>query len=241
MKIVHIKVNSEVEYHKDIIKQKFEKWSLSLEPQHHHVYNHQISFLSEKLKNSQPIPSAILIPLVFNQYHELDVLVTVRHNKLSLFAGEVCMPGGKCEKNETHQETALRETKEEIGLKEDNIQILCEGPSLFNYRNEKLYIVYPVYGLIMKSFYAALSKNEVADVFTVSFSKVLECCVDSFGVPGSGILTNKVYRIIGLSHFAIALAASGYYRKKPHENCFSYIKKKNFFTDYFEYFPSPKL
>ncbi|XP_065659351.1 nudix hydrolase 3 [Hydra vulgaris] len=238
---VHIKVNSEVTFHKDIMKEKFKNWSTTLQQHYQEIYNSQIKLLPEKLNQSQPILSAILVPLLFNQYNDLYVLATVRHNSLSLFEGEVCMPGGKCEDSETPKETALRETLEEIGLHQDNIEILCEGPSILYYRNGKVYVVCPVYGLIKKSFYATLSKNEVIDIFTVNFSKVLEGYEGSLGVPGCGILTNKTFKIIGLSHFVIAIAASAYYRKMPHKKCFSYTNKSRFFTDFFEYYMIHKL
>ena len=38
-------------------------------------------------------------------------------------AGQVSFPGGRCDNNETAEETALRETYEEIGVHSDNIDI----------------------------------------------------------------------------------------------------------------------
>merc|ERR1711892_1069019 len=61
------------------------------------------------------VKSGILIPLcTVNGVPSL--LYNLRSSKLRAHRGEVCFPGGRKDENETVQQTALRESWEEIGL-----------------------------------------------------------------------------------------------------------------------------
>lgn len=68
--------------------------------------------------------SAILIPL-FNRENQLHVLFEKRANAIRQ-GGEVSFPGGEFDsiKDRDLQETALRETTEEIGIEKDKIRLL---------------------------------------------------------------------------------------------------------------------
>ena len=68
--------------------------------------------------------SAVLIPL-FKKKNQLHILFEKRANTIRQ-GGEVSFPGGEFDpdKDKDLQETALRETKEEIGIEKDKINIL---------------------------------------------------------------------------------------------------------------------
>ncbi len=113
--------------------------------------------------------SAILIPLIEieGEYH---ILFEERNAKIRQ-GSEICFPGGKVDSNIdcTFQDSAVRETVEELGLPRDNIEIL----GCFNTLTSHM-------GVIVNTFVAELkissiddlkpAPNEVARVFTLPVS-----------------------------------------------------------------------
>lgn len=73
--------------------------------------------------------SAVLIPLVAID-DTLHVIFEKRALHLSSQPGEICFPGGVVEKNETPLHAAVRETCEELNLREDQIEILGQMDSI---------------------------------------------------------------------------------------------------------------
>lgn len=70
----------------------------------------------------QPRPAAVLLLIVDRP--EPAVVLTVRSRKLSLHAGQVALPGGGREASESFPlGTALRETREEIGVGPDRVAV----------------------------------------------------------------------------------------------------------------------
>jgi 8-oxo-dGTP pyrophosphatase MutT (NUDIX family) len=70
------------------------------------------------------IPAAVLLPLVGREgsYH---ILLTKRTHKVKTHKGEISFPGGVYDQEDkTLEKTALRESFEEIGLREKDIEIL---------------------------------------------------------------------------------------------------------------------
>ena len=67
--------------------------------------------------------SAVLLPL-FNDNGCIKKLITQRALKLDHQPGDFCFPGGRTENNETPEQTAIRETFEETGIKEKDITII---------------------------------------------------------------------------------------------------------------------
>ena len=68
-------------------------------------------------------PAAVLLPL-FEENGEIKLLITQRALDLDRQHGDFCFPGGHAENNESPEETAVRETFEEIGIEEKDIDIL---------------------------------------------------------------------------------------------------------------------
>lgn len=108
---------------------------------------------------------AVLIPLV-ELDNKLHLLFEVRAEDLSTQPGEISLPGGRMEPGESREETALRETKEELRLLPKKIELLGE-----------LDFLVTVYNLIIYSFAGRLeikslkevdfNPGEVKDIFTV--------------------------------------------------------------------------
>ncbi|GMT14425.1 hypothetical protein PFISCL1PPCAC_5722 [Pristionchus fissidentatus] len=79
-----------------------------------------------------PTKSSVLIPVVeigtssvssSSPFDNLSVVLTKRSSLLRAHRGEICFPGGKCDKGETLEETALRETHEETGMEAGEFEL----------------------------------------------------------------------------------------------------------------------
>ncbi|WP_297098841.1 CoA pyrophosphatase [uncultured Draconibacterium sp.] len=68
-------------------------------------------------------PSSVLL-LLFPDDDGLKVCLIKRPTYMKHHAGQIALPGGRIEANESACETALRETHEEIGITEDKIRLL---------------------------------------------------------------------------------------------------------------------
>ena len=79
---------------------------------------------NEVVRTENLIEAAVLIPIV-ERNNGLKVILTKRSNNLKQHPGQVSFPGGKSEKTDKSLvATALRETKEEIGINNKNVEIL---------------------------------------------------------------------------------------------------------------------
>ncbi len=67
--------------------------------------------------------SSVLL-LLFIENDELTACLIKRPAHMKHHAGQIALPGGRIENGETAEETALRETFEEIGIEPDEIEIL---------------------------------------------------------------------------------------------------------------------
>ena len=109
-------------------------------------------------------PAAVLVPLVVRS-GGLQVLLTRRTDHLHDHAGQVSFPGGHREHSDANPvETALRETREEIGLAEDFIEVVG---FLDDYETGTGFRVTPVVSFVSEGFTLALDRFEVAEVFEV--------------------------------------------------------------------------
>ena len=108
---------------------------------------------------------AVLVPLV-EEGDKLSLLFEVRAATLRHQPGEVCFPGGAAEPGESPEETALRETAEELGLGREKIEL---GPRLPRRRHQAGFYTWPVVGRLLPGWREALKPNaaEVGEVFTV--------------------------------------------------------------------------
>ncbi|MBU3144782.1 CoA pyrophosphatase [Clostridium sp. CF012] len=126
-----------------------------------------------KNRDSKPIgefkESAVMI-LLMEDDGELDLVFEVRALKLRSQPGDVCLPGGKVEKDENPRETSIRETMEELNLERDQIEVIGDMD----------YYISP-YGNIMHAFVGKLkygqinpSEDEVNHIFKVPLKFFLE-------------------------------------------------------------------
>lgn len=126
----------------------------------------------EEGADSVPLtPAAILFPIV-SRGDGQTVLLTKRTAHLKDHPGQISFPGGRVEAADPSPvHTALRETTEEIGLGPAHVEILGFLPE---YRTVTGFRITPVVGLVTPPFELQLDSFEVAEVFEVPLSFLLD-------------------------------------------------------------------
>jgi len=115
--------------------------------------------------------AAVLVPLV-NRPEGVSVLLTRRTDHLSNHAGQVSFPGGRSDPEDaTPEDTALRETEEEIGIPRSSVSLLGRLPDHFIPTG---YRVTPVVGWIEPPISVNADPFEVAEVFEVPLDHFLD-------------------------------------------------------------------
>lgn len=115
-------------------------------------------------------PSSVLIPLYPDENNDLHVILTLRTESIR-HAGQISFPGGRREGNETPEETALRETEEEIGVDRSKIQLACSITPLYLHRTDNQII--PYVGFLEERPEMTPNPAEVKEAFTTPMDKLL--------------------------------------------------------------------
>jgi len=113
-------------------------------------------------------------------------------------SGQIAFPGGKIEKNDNSiLDAALRETKEEIGVNREQIEVI--GPLSQVYVLASNFIVYPFVGILQEKPIIIPDKLEVANTLEVPMYKFFEQGIIKEKVMKSamGINLNAPYYDIG--------------------------------------------
>lgn len=143
--------------------------------------------------------AAVLVPLCHVNNH-LCLLYTLRTTHLKRNSGQISFPGGMTDNNETAEETAVRETEEEIGIPAKNVRVIGRGVSLVRFD----LLITPVVAYIGHIVPSELNinKHEVEVAFAVP---LIELCDTSKwktephqGIP-LPVVTFEGYRIWGLT------------------------------------------
>lgn len=106
--------------------------------------------------------AAVLVPLV-HRAEAINVLLTQRTPHLADHAGQISFPGGRVESSDgSREETALRETEEEIGLGRAQVELLGRLP---DYEIPSGFRITPVVGWVEPPFEIKPDPFEVEAVF----------------------------------------------------------------------------
>jgi len=115
--------------------------------------------------------AAVLVPIV-SHGAGLTLLLTQRTAHLKAHSGQVAFPGGRAEAGDASPEdTALRESQEEIGLARERVEVLARLPEYFTRTG---YRVTPVVGLLQPPLELRPDPNEVEAVFEVPLAFLLD-------------------------------------------------------------------
>jgi 8-oxo-dGTP pyrophosphatase MutT (NUDIX family) len=115
--------------------------------------------------------AAVMVPLV-PRPEGVQVLLTQRTAHLSDHAGQISFPGGRVEpQDSTREDTALRETEEEIGLSRAHVTVLGRLP---NYEIPSGFRITPVVAWVEPPFELRLDAFEVAAAFEAPLAHFLE-------------------------------------------------------------------
>jgi len=115
--------------------------------------------------------AAVLVPLV-NRAGRVQVLFTQRTPHLEDHASQISFPGGRVEADDAgREETALRETEEEIGLARAKVALLGRLP---DYEIPSGFRITPVVGWIEPPFTLKPDPFEVAEVFEAPLEHFLD-------------------------------------------------------------------
>jgi 8-oxo-dGTP pyrophosphatase MutT (NUDIX family) len=131
----------------------------------------------ESLENKQDfIDSARKAAVMMLFYPKGDVahlVLIVRNSYPGVHSSQIAFPGGKVEKVDLDlQETALRETFEEIGIPTDKINVVRSFSSI--YIPPSNFIVYPFMGISATELDFVLQEEEVAGIIEMPVAMLLD-------------------------------------------------------------------
>jgi 8-oxo-dGTP pyrophosphatase MutT (NUDIX family) len=142
--------------------------------------------------------AAVLVPLV-NRADGLRLLFTQRTPHLDDHAGQISFPGGRVEADDASREdTALRETEEEVGLARGSVAVLGRLPE---YAIPSGFRITPVVGWIEPPLALTPDPFEVADVFEAPLAHFLV----------AGHYQRREYRFRGRHRHYMAVPYEGRY------------------------------
>nr|HID59310.1 CoA pyrophosphatase [Desulfobacterales bacterium] len=114
--------------------------------------------------------AAVLIPL-YSRGGKRYVLLTKRTNKVHHHKGQISFPGGRKKEGERLRETALRETKEEVGIKRSQVEILGKLDQVQTISN---FLVTPYVGIISPPYLFTPNPEEVEEIIEVPLDFLLD-------------------------------------------------------------------
>jgi 8-oxo-dGTP pyrophosphatase MutT (NUDIX family) len=115
--------------------------------------------------------AAVLVPL-FQKDGDCHLLFTKRSEEVKYHKGEISFPGGVVDEEDRELiHTALREAREEIGLKENDVQIIGVLDDIVTITE---FIVTPIVGLFPYPYPFKVSEVEIAELIEVPLASLLK-------------------------------------------------------------------
>ena len=123
------------------------------------------------IENPSLARAAVLVPL-FKKGEDCHIVFTKRTDTVRYHKGEISFPGGVFDKKDLElKRTALREAFEEIGLEENDVQIIGMLDDIVTITQ---FIVTPFVGLFSYPYPFELSSIEIAELIEVPVSSLLD-------------------------------------------------------------------
>jgi 8-oxo-dGTP pyrophosphatase MutT (NUDIX family) len=132
----------------------------------------------ETLKNLNfdtinPKKTAAVMMLFYPKKGRTHLVLIVRNSYEGVHSAQIAFPGGKYEAaDRTFEQTALRETHEEIGIHPDSIEIIMPFTNL--YIQPSNFMVYPYLGICREEIIFIPDVNEVAKIIELPLSDFLD-------------------------------------------------------------------
>ena len=141
----------------------------------------------------------ILIPFV-KRRDKLFLVLEERADDLVSQPGEICFPGGRIENGEKVKAGILRETCEELGIKESDIELIVKGDMLHRYLNAN---IYSYIGIIDGNVdFDSISNSEVKRVHLIELCELMTAKVEFYFTKiGPFNIEDFPYAKIGHTHY----------------------------------------
>ena len=124
-----------------------------------------------KIETKNPKNAAVMM-LFYPKNGRAHLVLIVRNSYHGVHSAQIAFPGGKYEaKDRIFENTALRETHEEIGIHPDNMQII--RPFSHLYIPPSNFMVYPFLGICKEEIVFIPDANEVAEIIELPLSVFL--------------------------------------------------------------------
>jgi 8-oxo-dGTP pyrophosphatase MutT (NUDIX family) len=130
-------------------------------------------YIPRRLEPARATPAAILI-LVYDLDGEAHILFTERTHQVEHHKGQISFPGGACDESDgCVEETALRETAEEIGVQPEDVEIVGQLDDMLTISN---FLVTPYVGVLKTNseYPFVINEHEVVEVVQVPLSHLLD-------------------------------------------------------------------
>jgi 8-oxo-dGTP pyrophosphatase MutT (NUDIX family) len=127
----------------------------------------------EKIRIAAPsrVPAAVLVPL-YEERGRWHIVFIRRTMTVATHQGQISFPGGAREKSDGKlQDTALRESREEIGLRLEDVEVLGELDDEITKTSH--YIVTPFVAVMPWPYRFTRNVQEVAEIFSVPLPELL--------------------------------------------------------------------
>jgi 8-oxo-dGTP pyrophosphatase MutT (NUDIX family) len=126
----------------------------------------------EEILKQNPRPGGVML-LLYEKNGELYIVFTQRKDYKGVHGGQMSFPGGKKDEGDVDLiETALRETREEIGIARDQIKVLGKLSELYVMPSN--FMVYPAVGFAEKIEGFSPQKDEVEKIVEIPLAFFLD-------------------------------------------------------------------
>ncbi len=131
------------------------------------------SFRGDELPLPKEVKESSVLLLLYEEFGEVRITLTKRSDKINYHRGQISFPGGKVDASDASLlAAALRENKEELGIPENQVEILGSLTDLYipitNFR------VYPFVGYVSEKPVFIANPHEVAEVISFPVQTLLE-------------------------------------------------------------------